>query len=389
MIVGTDDQDDYLTEQWVSRAVREGDASVLERALVEAAGRDHVQVVEMLLDAGVPVGSRLRGIVPELSSSALMYAVCDGAAGTVELLIRRGGLAAEPQDSPPSLPRIALASCITGSGAHLATLSTLLAHSAPLAPGEEPLLVTAVQEGAPPVVLRELLRHGASPDEHRSDGTPALVMAARRGDAAAVDVLLQAGADADAADRHGRTALMYAVERDEQQVVAVLRLAGADVHRAAADGATAVTLSKGWTWQTAKDLLGVVTINLPLAARRTAMLLQPQRLRVQGDPGGFELWALMIEHALGVDDDEPLYRVLKDPVAADVLAARLREGHRPGRYGAWNVLALSAAELHIVTSAMFVCEHRSPGPLPGGLDRARVRDLRDDLRRMYQKEDLR
>ncbi|WP_446220728.1 ankyrin repeat domain-containing protein [Micromonospora sp. IBHARD004] len=95
---------------------------------------------------------------------------------------------------------------------------------------------------AAPAVLRILFDHGADPNQRRSDETPVLVLAARRGDHAAVDVLLQAGADIDAGDALGRTALMHAVERDERAVVAVLRLAGADTERATP------TARRPWSW---------------------------------------------------------------------------------------------------------------------------------------------
>ena len=111
----------------------------------------------------------------------------------------------------------------------LDTLDVLLLLGATPGPDEDPPIVAAVRASAPPAVFRVLLARGADPDQRRADGMPALVLAARLGDHAAVDLLVQAGADVDAIDPRGRTALMYAVERNHRAVAAVLLLGGADL----------------------------------------------------------------------------------------------------------------------------------------------------------------
>ncbi|MER5336598.1 ankyrin repeat domain-containing protein [Micromonospora sp. NPDC002717] len=87
-------------------------------------------------------------------------------------------------------------------------------------------------------------------------GASAIVIAARRGDHAAVDVLLQADADVESGDQHGRTALMHAAERNERQVIAALLLAGAATDTISSDGMTALQLARGWQRQNVQFMLG-------------------------------------------------------------------------------------------------------------------------------------
>ncbi|HEX6185690.1 MAG TPA: ankyrin repeat domain-containing protein [Pyrinomonadaceae bacterium] len=70
-------------------------------------------------------------------------------------------------------------------------------------------------------------------------GRTPLMLAAFRGDAAAVLNLLERGADVNARDRDGDTALMFAAFRGHALVVALLLQYGANVYARARNGWTA------------------------------------------------------------------------------------------------------------------------------------------------------
>ena len=70
-------------------------------------------------------------------------------------------------------------------------------------------------------------------------GRTPLMLAAFRGDAAAVLNLLEGGADVNARDRDGDTALMFAAYRGHALVVALLLQYGANVYARARNGWTA------------------------------------------------------------------------------------------------------------------------------------------------------
>src|SRR5919206_1432448 len=70
-------------------------------------------------------------------------------------------------------------------------------------------------------------------------GRTPLMLAAFRGNTAAVINLLERGADVNARDRDGDTALMFAAYRGHRLVVALLLQYGANVHARARNGWTA------------------------------------------------------------------------------------------------------------------------------------------------------
>ena len=70
-------------------------------------------------------------------------------------------------------------------------------------------------------------------------GRTPLMLAAFRGDAAAVINLLERGADVNARDRDGDTALMFAAFKGHALVVALLLQYGANVYARARNGWTA------------------------------------------------------------------------------------------------------------------------------------------------------
>lgn len=71
------------------------------------------------------------------------------------------------------------------------------------------------------------------------EGRTPLMLAAFRGDAAAVVNLLEGGAEVNARDRDGDTALMFAAFRGHALVVALLLQYGANVRARARNGWTA------------------------------------------------------------------------------------------------------------------------------------------------------
>src|ERR1044071_803798 len=71
------------------------------------------------------------------------------------------------------------------------------------------------------------------------EGRTPLMLAAFRGNAAAVINLLERGADVNARDRDGDTALMFAAYRGHGLVVALLLQYGANVYARARNGWTA------------------------------------------------------------------------------------------------------------------------------------------------------
>lgn len=70
-------------------------------------------------------------------------------------------------------------------------------------------------------------------------GRTPLMLAAFRGDAAAVRALLERGADVNARDKDGDTALMFAAYKGHTEIVSLLLERGANVYARARNGWTA------------------------------------------------------------------------------------------------------------------------------------------------------
>jgi len=157
--------------------------------LARAARDGRLGIVRLLLRAGARVAPP-----NPYQASALRSAVLRWHADVARLLIDHGALTAEPAGRRMSVLTEALQFVAFQPGpAGLATLRVLLQAGAVSHPEEEAPLVSAIMRRVAPAVLRLLLAHGADADQLRSDAAPAIVVAARRGDHAAVDVLLAAG----------------------------------------------------------------------------------------------------------------------------------------------------------------------------------------------------
>lgn len=359
----------------VARALAEGadpDSAASQwtvTVLSEAASTGQLEIVHLLVDAG----ASLRARRPQYQSP-LRSAVSNGHLDVVRLLVDRGALEVEGTDRGSLLATAIAATRHRPQVAALEVLRYLLELGADVASGEESPVVRAVLGSAAPATIRMLLHHGADPNSRRSDGTPALVLAARRGDHAAVDVLLTAGADPNAVDGHGHTALMHAIERNERAVVTVLLLAGAD-HAGALD------VARGWQRQGVQFELGETRVGLddvPIA--RTAVRLHPTGYELRGDPAEFRRWGQVVACAVEeLGDDEWDTRTGTPYALAQAVAHRLVDDPTKSPTASWHRIELTRAELATVRQAFVELAFAVRVTLPDGLGQEYVRDMLAEL----------
>lgn len=301
--------------------------------LSEAASTGHLEIARLLVDAG----ASLRARRPQYESP-LQSAVRNGHLGVVRLLVDSGALEVEGTDGGSLLTNAIAATWHRPQPAALDVLRYLLDLGVGAEPGKEAPIVRAVLGSAAPATIRILLSHGADPNSRRSDGTPALILAARRGDHAAVDVLLTAGADPNAVDGNGHTALMHAIERDERAVSRALLLAGADP-------AGALEIARGWQRQIVQFELGEMSVGLddvPIA--RTAVRLHPTGYELRGDPAEFRRWGQLVACAAEeLGDDEWDTRTGTPYALAQTVARRLVDDPAKAPTASWHRIELTAA----------------------------------------------
>lgn len=346
--------------------------------LIEAARSGRLEVVGLLVNAGARVGP-----VGHFNVSPLRVAMLQAHADVVQYLIAHGALPAESAARTSVLTEAVSYTRHRPRPAALATLQVLLQAGATPHPDEEAPVITAVMRSVAPTVLRLLLAHGADVNQRRSDGTPAILIAARRGDHAAVDVLLQAGADVDARDQQGRTALMHAVERNEQLVIAALLLAGAAIDTVSADGMTALELARGWQRQNVQFMLGEHHAGLDdVPINRTVVRILPTGVRLSGDPQMLHLLASVIDIVLDdLGDDEWATRTGADADTARTVAARLRNEIVPAPNASWYQLDVTADELAAARSALVELAYGTTRVLPTSTSRLEIVDLLEELNR--------
>jgi ankyrin repeat protein len=346
--------------------------------LAEAARSGRSAVVGMLLDAGARVGP-----VDPHTASPLRAAVLRAHPETVRSLVAHGALAAEPAARSGVLTEAVSYTAFHPTPAAVETLRVLLDAGAIPGSKDEAPLITAVMRPVAPVVLRLLLDYGADPNQRRSDATPAIVVAARRGDHAAVDVLLEAGADVDACDAQGRTALMHAVERNERRVAAAVLLAGAAIDAVSADGMTARQLARGWQRQNLQFMLGerhAGLDNVPIA--RTVVRIAPTAVRLAGDPQMLHLLASVIDLALDdLGDAEWQTRTGTRSEEARAFATRLRDEVVPALDASWYQLDATADEFATARSALSELAYGTTRVMPTGTSRLEIIDLLEELNR--------
>ncbi|GIH19351.1 ankyrin repeat domain-containing protein [Rugosimonospora africana] len=346
--------------------------------LIEAARSGKLGIVGLLVDAGARIGP-----FGYFHVTPLRVAVLEAHTGVVQYFIAQGALQAEPTTRTSVLTEAVSYTRHRPRPAALATLRVLLEAGATPHPGEEAPLITAVMRSVAPVVLRLLLMSGANVNQRRSDGTPALVIAARRGDHAAVDVLLQAGAEVDIPDPQGRTALMHAIERNEQPVIAALLLAGAAIDTVSTDGMTALELARGWQHQNVQFMLGEHHAGLDdVPIIRTVVRITPTGVRLTSDPRMLRLLASVIDIVLDdLGDDEWATRTGVDADTPRTVALRLRNQLVQADNASWQQLDVTAGELAATRSALVELAYGTTRVPPTGTSRLEVVDLLEELNR--------
>jgi ankyrin repeat protein len=195
-------------------------------AMVFAASRGYMQLVQMLLDAGVDVNA----VSGPLKSTALQVAALGGQVGTLQLLLAKG---ADPK-ATMSCGKTAVCLAAQFGGAEvikvLLTAGADVHHALPS--NANTALHTAAAFGRLQVT-ELLLSAGANLDARDSaSGRTPLHLAAAKGHAAVACKLLAAGADVHATTNDGRTPLMLAAAKGHLKVVEVLVASGADSQQA-------------------------------------------------------------------------------------------------------------------------------------------------------------
>ena len=344
--------------------------------LIEAARSGRLEVVRLLVDAGASVGP-----VGQFAVTPLRVAILEACTEVVQYLIAHEALPAEPATRTSVLTEAVSYTRHRPRPTAFATLQVLLRAGATPHPGEEALLITAVMRAAAPAVLRLLLANGADVNQQRSDGTPAIVIAARRGDHAAVDALLQAGADPDSSDQHGRTALMHAVERSEQRVITALLVAGAAIDTISADEMTALQLARGWQRQNIQFMLGEHHAGLDdVPITRTVVRIIRADAQLTGDPPMLHLLANVIDIVLqDLGDDEWTTRTGTDADTARTVALRLHNEIVPAASASWFQLDITADELAAIRSALVELAYGTTRVLPAGTRTVDIVDLLEEI----------
>lgn len=332
-----------------------------------------VDVVRALAEAGVALTAS-----SPWRRTPLRSAAAEGHPELLRFLIGRGLLDAEPPTGADAMTCALTGAALRPSPRAMAVTAILLE-----AADWGPRLAEAVSRGAGPGLLRLLLRYGARPGETRDDGTPVLVLAARRGDHAAVDVLLEAGADVDVTDAAGRTALMHAVERGAYPVIGVLLTAGADPELISPDGMTASLLARGWHRQKAQSLLGERHLGLDdVPIVRTTLRKTPAGVRLSGDPSMLDALAGVIDLALAdLGDDEWETRTGRDATVAREFAGRLRTGRSKPGNASWYEVEATAEEYATARQSLVELAYGTTRDTPPGWTRQRLTDLLTDLDR--------
>ncbi len=351
-----------------------------ESVLIDAARSGRLEIVGLLVDAGASVGP-----VGRLNVTPLRVAMLEAHTDVVRYLIAHGAIPAEPATRTSIPTEAVFYTRHRPRPAALTTLQVLLEAGARPHPDEEALLITAVMQPVAPEVLRLLLAYGADVNQQRSDGTPAIVIAARRGDHAAVDVLLQAGADVEFGDQQGRTALMHAAERNEQRVIAALLLAGAAIDTVSADGMTALQLARGWQRQNVQFMLGERHVGLDdVPIVRTVVRFRPVSAQLAGDPRLLHLLASVITIVLDdLGDDEWETRTGTNAATAEAVSLRLRNEIVAASNASWFQLEVTADELAATRAALVELAYGTTRTMPAGTSRLEIVDLLEELERQF------
>jgi hypothetical protein len=194
-----------------------------------AASNGGTEVVEVLLDNGVPVDARDE----ESGGTALIAASAAGEFDTVSLLLDRG--------ADPNARTLNAFSALMFASAfgHFPVTTLLIASGAEVNVqnnlGNAPLQLAAHNSGDTDTVVL-LLNKGANIDARSNDGWTALIDAIDMNHVAAAKVLIERGANVNLAAQTGWTALMASAVKGHADLAAMLIAHGADVNAKAFQG---------------------------------------------------------------------------------------------------------------------------------------------------------
>ncbi len=215
---------------------------VTPQELLQRAARDEVEVVGLLLEAGVrPDAAEPGGW--RAGWTALHHAARQRDGKTLGLLLKANApVNAQAKNGDTAL-------CVAVAEGYPSNVADLLAARADVTlvcrDGRTALHEATGRAGEPrSSIVTVLLKAGSRPDTVDAAGETALFLAAGRAQGLAnVEVLLSASAKPDIAARNGRTALHEAVAADHRQIAEALLRAGAAPSPKDAEGDTPLHLA--------------------------------------------------------------------------------------------------------------------------------------------------
>lgn len=224
-----------LTYQVAENILREG----LDGSLIEQAGLNNLQAVQLLLKLGADVNA-----TDNSGHTALMTAASHNHHLVVITLLDSGADLEVVDEWGFNALLLAVEEC------HILAASTLIDRGANVNARdnyEETALIKAAHNGCEEIVTK-LLKKDANVDDTDNHGQTALMRATQYGHDKIVVKLLDYKANINAVDQDFNTALMLASENDEEEeerisTVALLLIRGADFDRVNADGKTALMLA--------------------------------------------------------------------------------------------------------------------------------------------------
>jgi ankyrin repeat protein len=152
------------------------------------------------------------------------------------------------------------------------------------------------------VALRRALADGASPDARDADGTPATMLAARRGHADALRTLADAEADMDAQDATLDNPMLYAGREGLLDILRIANEAGADASVTNRYGGVAlIPASERGHVEVVRYLVNETDVDVDHVNRLGWTALLEAILLSGGGPRHQEIVALLIEHGADVD----------------------------------------------------------------------------------------
>jgi ankyrin repeat protein len=198
--------------------------------LNDACAKGDIKEVEKLLDKGVDIN----GATFYSQDTPLVYAIRNGHAETVNLLIDRGADIACNNNAP-------LVVAVWKGDAKIVQLilDRNVDVNAKDSDGDTPLIL-ATREGHTEIV-KLLLDSGANIEARNDNGNTALIYAAFYGYSEIADLLLNKGADMEAKNIFGNTPLIFTLRHGHLDIVELLVSKGADIEAKNNKGRTAIS----------------------------------------------------------------------------------------------------------------------------------------------------